>query len=67
MQVRKFLVTPTDVRIQRGLRHFAAMLLALAVIGHIFVTHGQLQLTSGSWIAVVNAMPVGRSAPIALG
>ena len=41
MQVGEFFVTPTDVGVDRGFRHFAAMPFALAVIGRLFKGHGQ--------------------------
>jgi hypothetical protein len=48
MQIGELLMPATDVRVGSGLRHLAAMLLALTVIGHILIAHGQLLVASGS-------------------
>jgi hypothetical protein len=48
MQVGKFFVTATNVGIPRAFCHLAALLLALAMIRHLFVAHVRLRLTSGS-------------------
>jgi hypothetical protein len=65
MQVCQFLVPPPYIRVNRTLRHFAAMLFALTVIGQLIIRHGQLQLTSGSFVMLTSgAMPVNHAAPV---
>lgn len=67
MQVGQFFVPTPYIGIGRGFRHFAAMLLTLTMIGHLIVRHGQLQLTSGSFVLLTSsAMPVKKSGANAL-
>lgn len=43
MQFCKFFVAATDLRVSRMFRQLATILLALAMKGQIFFTHGRLQ------------------------
>ena len=52
VQIGEFFVPPPYIGVGRALRHFAAFLLTLTMIGHLIVRHGQLQLTSGSFVVL---------------
>lgn len=65
VKVGKLFMPTTDIGVCRGLRHLAAMLRALTVIGHLIETHGQLPAYRQAAISVlaIGAMPAGKAAP----